>query len=297
MDKKEKGVQKNDVFTKLRSGANKFSPQQRSICSYILENSKQVVFYTVEELAIASETSTATIVRTMKNLGYENYREFLDELRPDMTVSQKEVWWSLRQLWYDEKTGAYNEPTLSWVFRDNIDGIENSLTKELFESFDRSLELMAKAEKIGIVGIRSSSYAAGFLFHMLNQLFSNVYLLGASCTDMIYDDMLNFGPRDVIIAVSLGGPHYVVTTHKAIEFAKECEIPTILITNYIGNQGIDLATVTLTHKSATNHYSIASTISLVEAMVTELAIRKEEVAQEKIVRLEKVMIEKGVSML
>lgn len=214
-----------------------------------------------------------------------------------MNVSKKDFWWSLRQLWYEERENVFGEPTLSWVFRDNIESMKNSMSKELFDSFDRAIEMMVKADKIAIVGMRSSRYPAGFLFHMLNQLFSNVYLLGASGTDMIYDDILNFGKNDVIIAISLGGPHYVVATHEVIEFTKESNIPNILITNYIGNQGIDLATVTLIFESAKRHYSIASTISLMEAIVAELAIRKKNTAQEKIVKLEEVMIRKGVSRL
>lgn len=293
----ETGIQKENVFARLRSGTNKFSLQQKSICSFILENPQRVAFYTVEELAKASDTSPATVVRTMKSLGYSSYKEFLDELRPNMNVSKKDVWWSLRQLWHENRENIYEEPTLSWVFWDNIESMKNSMSKELLDAFDKALEIMFKANKIAIVGMRSSRYPAGYLFHMLNQLFSNVYLLGAYGTDMIYDDILNFDKNDVIIAISLGGPHYVVSTHEIIEFAKESDIPTVLITNYIGNQGIDLATVTLSFEGAKRHYSIASTISLIEAIVAELAIRKKDAAQEKIVKLEEVMIQKGVSRL
>lgn len=287
--------QPNDVFARLRAGIKDLPTQQKLICSYILEHYQQVAFYTVEELAQASKTSPATVVRVVKRLGYDSYKDLLEQLQQVMMVTNNSVWWELEQVMNDNSE-MDKEPSLSWVSRDSIDGIKNSLTSQLMDSFDSAIDLMLEARKIGIVGMRSSKYVAGFLHFMMNQLFSNTHMLGALGTDVAYDEVLNFCSDDLIIAVSLGGPHFVILTHEIISFAKDNDIPSILITNDMGNPSIDNATVTLCVGRTKYHYSIVQAMVLTEAIITELALKKKIQARKKLKNVEDVLIEKGITM-
>ncbi|MEG2183504.1 MAG: MurR/RpiR family transcriptional regulator [Cloacibacillus sp.] len=287
--------QQDDVFARLRSGIQNLPTQQKLICSYILDHHQQVAFYTVEELAQASKTSPATVVRVVKRLGYDSYKELLEQLQKVMMTTNNSVWWELEQV-LNESTDSEQEPVLSWVSRDSIEGIKNSLSRQLMDSFDNAIELMLNARKIGIVGMRSSKYVAGFLHFMMNQLFSNTQMLAYAGTDVIYDEVLNLGKEDLIIAVSLGGPHFVILTQEILAFAKGKGIPSILITNDMGNPAIDSATVTLCVGRAKYHYSIVQAMVLAEAMITELAQRKKNSVRKKLKNLEEVLEDKGVTM-
>ncbi|WP_455759649.1 MurR/RpiR family transcriptional regulator [Cloacibacillus evryensis] len=288
-------LQSDDVFARLRMGIKDLPTQQKLICSYILDNYQQVAFYTVEELAQASKTSPATVVRVVKRLGYDSYKELLEQLQKVMMTTNNSVWWELEQV-MNNSSEVEKEPALSWVSRDSIDGIKSSLTRQLMDSFDDALELMLNAKKIGIVGMRSSKYVAGFLHFMMNQLFSNTHMLAASGTDVVYDEVLNLGKDDLIMAVSLGGPHFVILTQEILSFARERGIPSILITNDMGNPAIDYSTVTLCVGRTKYHYSIVQAMVLAEAIVTELALRKKAPARKKLKNLEDVLMDKGVTM-
>jgi len=273
------GSQQEDVFARLRMGIKNLPAQQKIICSYILENYQKVAFYTVEELANTSHTSPATVVRTVKRLGYESYKELLDALQKVFMAGSNEVWWELEQIWSGDENNIDMEPVLSWVARDDVEGIKGSISSQLMDSFDNAVNLIKKARNIGIVGMRSSKYVAGFLHFMLNQLFSNARMLAYADTDTVYDEVLNYSKEDIIIAVSLGGPHFVALTHEILSFAKENSIPTILITNDRGNQAIDYATVPLCVGRTKYHYSIVPPLMLAEALVTELGRKKKIIAQ------------------
>ena len=196
----------------------------------------------------------------------------------------------------DDDDPPEREPVLSWVFRDSVEAIKSSVTSDLMDSFDRAVDLLREARKIGIVGMRSSKYVGGFLHFMMNQLFSNTIMLAYAGTDMVYDEVLNLGREDVIVAVSLGGPHFVMLTHEILKLSKERGIRSVLITNDMGNPAIDEATVTLCVGRAKYHYSIAQALVLAEALVTELAQRKKDSARKKLKNLEEVLNDKGVTM-
>lgn len=289
-------AQQEDVFAKLRMGIKNLPTQQRQICAYILENHQQVSFYTVEELAHASKTSPATVVRTVKRIGYDSYKDLLEDLQSVLLKSNNAVWWEIEQMWSQERGAENGEPVLSRTSRDDIEGIKGTLTPQLMEAFDHAVDLMEKARNIGVFGLRSSKYVAGFLHFMLNQLFSNVHTLACSGEDTLFDELLNYGKEDLIVAVSLGGPHFVIRTHDIVSYAKDNGIPTILITNDLGNQAIDNATVSMCVGRTRHHYSIVPPLVLVEALVVELGLRKKQIAQRKLHRLEKLLDENRITL-
>ena len=147
-------------------GIKTLPTQQKQICAYILDHYQQVAFYTVEELGSASKTSPATVVRVVKRLGYGSYKELLEQLQKTMMTEGGSVWWELEQSMRDSSE-VEKEPVLSWVSRDTIEGIKASLTRQLMDSFDDAIDTILRAKKIGVVGMRSSKYVAGFLHYML----------------------------------------------------------------------------------------------------------------------------------
>ncbi len=288
-------VQHSDVFARLRMGIQKFPTQQKTICSYILNNHQKVAFYTVEELGKASDTSPATVVRVVKRLGYESYKEMLEDLQKVMMQGSNAVWWELEQIWNGNEDEADQEPVLSWVLRDDIEGLKRTLTPQLMDSFDIAVDMMEKAKNIGIVGMRSSRFVGEFMHYMLNQVFSNSSMLTGFGADMVYDEILNYNSNDLIVAISMGGPHYTKLTHDILRFTDENAIPSILITNDIANPAIDHATLALCVDRAKYHYTIVQPLALVEALVTELAKRKKNVAKKKLSRLNEVLDAQGVT--
>ena len=88
----------------------------------------------------------------------------------------------------------------------------------------------------------------------------------------------------------------MIRTHDIIAYAKENNIPTILITNDMGNQAIDNATISLCVGRTRYHYSIVPPLILAESLVVELGLRKKHAAQRKLHRLEKLLDENGITL-
>lgn len=283
----------NDIFAKLRAGAKKLPQKQKLLCAYILEHYQNVAFYTVEDLARVSHTSPATVIRFVRQLGYRSFKDFLEEFQKVFVETNNSVWWELEQTL--DYIDVY-ESSLRSVSHDGAEAIKESLTPDLLNAFNRAIPMIQEARKVGIIGFRSSKYVAGYLHYMLNQIISNVYMLSYAGTDMVYDEILNYDKRDVIIAFSLGGPHFVSMTGQVLKYAKENTIPSILIVNDMRNPAIDFATLTLCVGRVKHHYSIVQPIIVSEALVAEIGRRQHAIAKDKLQRLGQILTQENVTL-
>ncbi|RGA74020.1 MurR/RpiR family transcriptional regulator, partial [Klebsiella pneumoniae] len=72
--KKEKG--KVDLYgERYRARAHQLSPRLRAVVSYINDNREVVLEHTAMEIATATQTSDATVVRAIQALGFAGLRE------------------------------------------------------------------------------------------------------------------------------------------------------------------------------------------------------------------------------
>ena len=279
-----------NIFARLRHGIEVFTRQQKKVCSYILENYQQVVFQTVEELAAYCEVSPATIIRTCRALGYEAYKDMISEFSSLMLKNNVPVWWELEQSWESEK----DEPALVWVARDDVEGIQNSITPQLLEDLNRAVDMLSAAREIFILGIRSSRAAAVFFHSMLSQIIPNSRMITYG-TDELYDHLVDLKNEDLMFCFSHGGPHYAKSTIEALAYASKNNIPTILITNSPSNPGVEFASLTLYSSQTQRHYSLVPSFVLVEALIVELGQRKKKEAQKKLRKLEEVLVKENIA--
>jgi DNA-binding MurR/RpiR family transcriptional regulator len=280
-----------DVFSRLRKGAEVLSSKQQVVCAYILENYHKTAFVTVEELGGLCGASPATVVRTVKALGYGSYREMQQEFEHMLIDTKVSLWWELERSWQEHD----DEFPFQWVAQDNIEAIKNCLTPQLVQNYGEAVELLMRAKTVYILGMRSS-YAASFFFYMMMKQISPGILHAQFGSDMLYDDLADLGPEDVLFCLSLGGPHHVKATSSAIAFAARNSIPTILVANSPSTPAALNATVTLYTPSASGHYSLVACMTLLESLIVSIGRKKSDNARKKLRKLEKVLVEQNITL-
>ena len=286
---------KANVITLLNAAIKNLPHRQRKLCEYILNNYQEVAFYTIETLASASNTSQSTVVRTIRALGYDNYRDLQKDIHKIVIANNISVWWELQRSLDEPNEGDFNESTFTRTAKDNVEAIQNTTTPQLLKNFVVATDLLAKARKIGVFGTRSTKAVAFYLYFMLQQLSNNALLLDAIGADQIYDELLNFSRDDVFVALSLGGPHFTKRTIDAVEFAYKNDIPTILITNDLVNPAFQYATVILQTASTQLHYSIVPPITLIEALVVAFGKCRTDTSRQKIHQIDKALTEQNIT--
>lgn len=278
------------IFIRLRRGVEELTAMQQVVCTYMLENYRKVPFITVEELAMRCGASSATVVRTVKAIGYGSYREMQSEFEKLLVGINVSLWWELERSWEETSDGF----PLHWIAKDNIKAIQDSVTPQLMEAYPRAISMLLSAERIYIVGMRSSQAAAIFFYSMLNQVRSNVtYAAGGA--DVLYDDLVDLGANDLLFFISLGGPHHAKSTTNALTFATQNGIPSIVVANSPATPAVEKATIALYVPSAERHYSIVTCMTLLESLVVSIGQKDKERAQCKLRKLEQILMDKNIT--
>ncbi len=282
----------DDLFSVFRNEGMKLSPRQRELCSYIIKNHKKIAFWTVEELARNSSISPATVVRTVKSLGFESYRDMIGRIQSYIIDDKIPLWWNVEKSLEKERPDFH---VLTWVARDNISAITSSVSNNLAEAVCSAAQTLSNAGKVYIVAVRSSRAVGIYLHSMLSQMMDNVFMISYG-EDEIYDALSGMGPNDVIVVISMGGPHYAVTSIKAAEYGHINSIKTIVITNSQLCIAAQYADVLLCVEQTEDHYSIASVITAVEALVIETGAVNKDKSITKMRKLEKTLVERNITL-
>ena len=188
---------KTNLLKKIEERIPTFSKGQRLISNYILENYDKAAYMTAAKLGGTVNVSESTVVRFAIELGFEGYPEFqkaLQELvRTRLTSFQRiEVTNNL----------IGNSDVLTKVLLADSDKIKQTLETVDRDAFYSAVDNIVSAKNIYILGVRSSSYLAGFLSYSLRMIFDNVNYVQTTSGSEMFEQILNVGKDDVMIAIS-----------------------------------------------------------------------------------------------
>ncbi len=273
--------------------AKKYLPQQQQVvCEFILNNFQKAAFLKAEEMAKASGSSTATVLRTAASLKFDSYVALKERLQEVLCQNSIPPLDRLR----DTFLGIPEDNILEMVIEENIQNLRGMLTPHLKEQFAKSAALLTRSRRIYIIGLRSTRGVALYLHALLQQFLPDVFMVDATGTDTMLDVMMDMEKEDVLIALMAGSPHYTKRTIGCVRYAHENGIPTVLITNSLSSVAASLATVLLPAPQNTTHYSSVSFVTICDALVAMMGMKKIDSARRKIDKLGRLLVEYDISM-
>ena len=185
------------IIHTIESNMSGFSKGQKRIAQYILENYDKAAFMTASKLGKLVGVSESTVVRFASELGYDGYpsmqRALQDMIRSRLTSTQR------IKAAGDKLSG---QDILAEVVQMDIDKLRKVVDESSRSAFERSAERIMNARRIYILGIRSSSFLAGYLNFYLHLLFENVTLVESSAGGEIFEQLVRIDADDVLIAIS-----------------------------------------------------------------------------------------------
>ena len=139
---------------------------------------------------------------------------------------------------------------------------------------------LTSVQRIYILGVRSSSFLAGYLNFYFHLLFKNVIYVQNTAAGEIYEQMIHIGPGDVMVGISF--PRYSNMGIHAIQLAHDRGADVVAITDSQLSPLYPLATAALLGRCEALSYvdSLAAPLSLINALILAVGQRKrDEVAQ------------------
>ena len=291
-----------DVFIKIRienmnrnflklveSRMSTFSKGQRLIAQYVIDNYDKAAYMTASKLGAEVNVSESTVVRFANELGFEGYPEFQHSL-------QEYVRTKLTSFQRIEVTNNLlgDSDILTKVLVADSDNIRHTLEELDRDDFETSVDKIINAKNVYILGVRSSSYLAGFLSYNLNMIFDNVRLVQTTSGNEMFEQIMNIGGDDVMIGISF--PRYSKRIINAVDYAKSKGANVIAISDSELSPIAHQADHVLVAKNEMVSFvdSLAAPMSLINAIIVAIAKKKQDELSVRLRRLEEIWDEYDV---
>lgn len=261
----------NDILSNLQTGFATFSKGQRRIAKYIYEAYDKAAFMTASKLGRTVGVSESTVVRFAMELGYDGYpsmQKALQEMILNKLTSVQRI--EVAQ----ERMG--DQDVLALVLESDAEKIRRTLEGIDRESFQAAVDAILSAQKIFILGVRSSSSLANFLGYYLNYMFQNVHLITTSGTGEMMERLVGVTPEDAVIAISF--PRYSIATVRGVQFCRAVGAIVIGITDGCASPVGQSSDYVLAAKSDMVSLvdSLVAPLSLINALIVATAARREK---------------------
>ena len=277
------------ILHAIEKNMSSFSKGQKRIAAYILENYDKAAFMTASKLGKLVGVSESTVVRFASELGYDGYpsmqRALQEMIRSRLTSTQR-----------IQAAGDLfdHQDLLGAVLQSDIDKLREIVGEADRGAFDNVVERIMRARHIYILGVRSSTFVAGYLNFYMHLLCENVTLVQSNAAGEIFEQLFRIGPEDVMIAISF--PRYSKVTMNTVKFAQDRGASIIAITDNELSPVYQMSDAALLAPCEMISFvdSMVAPLSLINALLVALAHRMGTDVSTTFAELEDIWNEYGV---
>lgn len=273
----------HDLIKRMQENISEMSKGQKLIANYIINHYDKAAFMTAAKLGEIVGVSESTVVRFAAEMGYDGYprlQKVLQELIKSKLTSVQRM---------EVSSNRISEANiLKSVLQSDMEKIKITLEEIDQKSFNNIIESILKANRIYILGVRSSAPLASFLGFYFNLIFNNVRLVHTTSVSEMFEQILNISEDDVVIGISF--PRYSKRTIKAMQFSKSQGSTVIAITDSHESPLALCADHCLTARSDMASFvdSLVAPLSVINALIVAIGMRKREHIYETFEKLEKI---------
>ena len=143
------------------------APAEQRVAEYLLNNLRNVIFATAADIAVATETSDATVVRTAKALGYSGLPELKQEVGLQVLTATRAAERLVEGI---DRAGGDPTSIVDHIFLEAAERLEETrrLLKE--DAFKAAIECLTQAKAVFCYGIGPSEFVARYAALRLGRL-------------------------------------------------------------------------------------------------------------------------------
>ncbi|MGO4571504.1 MurR/RpiR family transcriptional regulator [Microvirga sp. 2TAF3] len=245
------------------------SDAHRRAADFVLQNPLDTATMTIDGLAERSGTSTATVTRFVRALGYGGYGELRSALSSALKLAMAPV-----DGLADARAAAGSTfATLVTALKDQSANLEEAISTLDEGVCSRSIDALLQSRRIFLVGSGASHYVASYLEEGLALYLDANVIFAASRggAERAIRYMMSAGPGDLVIAVSM--PRYSRGTLDLTRLAKSRGALVLALTDAPTSPLASVADMTL-FAPARNRMlpnSPSATFALADAIITAVA--------------------------
>lgn len=278
-----------NLLEKLSQIERTLTSKQRMLCHYIIKNCRQVSIMPIGELSDRSGVGRATIMRLLSAVGYSSYTDFKRDLNFSSDVEFEADKTSNPFFW--SKIIQNSVGSLTACANEIIPLLQKTVTSIDSEQFDQIVDLIIGAQRVNILGLRSSSAIAKYTAYQF-QNFVDAYDLSEN-ESMVYDRLYLHQRGEMLFLITTQPT--TTTSVRIAQLCKRWEIPVVVITDDPDASILQYATTYLcVARSESSRLSILPHMLVIEALVNELGVRMAPLSVRTLDQLNQLLLEENV---
>lgn len=272
-----------NLLKRIQDGMGDFSKGQKLIATYILQHYDKAAFMTAAKLGDIVGVSESTVVRFAIELGFDGYPKLQKEIKEIIKSKLTSV-----QRMEVAETRINEENVLKSVLHSDMEKIKLTMEEIDTNVFNDAVESILNGKRIYILGVRSAAPLASFLGFYFNLIFDNIRLVHTTSVSEMFEQIVKAGEEDVVIGISF--PRYSKRTIAAMNYVKAQGAKVVAITDSMKSPLAQIAHHSLVARSDMASFvdSLVAPLSVINALIVAVGMRKKEVVSSTLETLEKI---------
>lgn len=267
-----------------RIKAKEFTKTEKIIADYILDNINTVGFSPLKDVAIACGVSDTSVIRFLRELGYEGYTDFKKSLN-DKLIEQYNANLSPMQKFNQSKSQITTESIANEVFYNSINNLNNAYLKLDDGLLQNIADCLIASKHKYIAAFRGTSCCADYFWRKAIYFLPGLVLCDKAESETI-EKLVDISKDDCLMLFSF--PRYSEISFTILELAKKCGAKIIVFTDRITSPLAPyadyLVTVSINGVSFTNSYVVP--LCYAEALAVIISKKLENSTEERLNLLE-----------
>ena len=252
-----------DVSKRIRNVYHDLSKGHKRIANIVLREPSKAKDYSSARLANAAGVSESTVIRFVKNIGYESFSEFKNAISHSIQSQMKQ----------EEKivvptSGVMRSNVYKRTLATDIANIKHTLNHIDAHTFSDLVKMLIKPKRKFIVAFGNDVLPAKLLYDNFVTMFDDVTLITSS--DDYFAKLLSLASADQVIIFSISDKSREL--QGLAQYIKSKRTQIVIIANHASSPLAEYADYLLEARSESPSFidSYASTTGIVNALTLEI---------------------------
>ncbi|MCP3876110.1 MAG: MurR/RpiR family transcriptional regulator [Desulfobacteraceae bacterium] len=284
------------LYIKIRNDehAIRLTDRNLAILERMLDEPNETAAKSISEIASENDINISSITRLSQKLGFDGFpglkNLFKKNLKQHRSFYSEQVKRFLQKGYADSKSKV---PLLERVIQDEWSNV--MLMADAFDQqrFATIIKLVVSAERIHILGLRSSYPLAHYLGFYLKMVRDRISLIGQA-GHTLAEDLAVLKPNDILIAISLNP--YTKDTVDACRICRKKNVDVIALTDSLSSPlAIETENFLITSVEGDYFFTpVVATIICIETLLSEIVKQFGDKAIERLNQTEYILDQLGV---
>ncbi len=266
----------NDLIADIKNNYYKFSKGQKLIAQFIVDHYDKAAFMTAAKIGETVDVSESTVVRFASSIGYSGF----PELQKALQVLIKNKLTTVQRIGLDDDIVDDTNKLHKKIIKNEMNTMRSLYETIDTKALDKATEIIMGADKVYILGLRTSSTLSNYLGFYLDVILDNVKILNNIGVNSLYEEIIRIKETDVLIVISY--PRYSKITVDATKFVKERKAKIVAITDTEASPVYPMADVSLLAKSNIVSFidSLVVPLCMINNLITNISlVEKDDIVE------------------